>query len=118
MGFSGSSGGGGIVLPIHVPAGGALADSLANGAMTIGGGAGTTNLILAATNLVGIGQADTFLSRQGAGVLLTSRLMAQAADEAAGATAGAGAALPATVQGYRLITDSGGVARKVPYYAV
>lgn len=39
------------------------------------------------------------------------------ANEAAGATAGAGAALPATVQGYFIVRDSANNVRKIPYYA-
>lgn len=40
-----------------------------------------------------------------------------AGNEAAGATAGAGAAPPATVQGYFVVQDNAGVIRKIPYYA-
>lgn len=40
-----------------------------------------------------------------------------AANEFPGATAGAGGAVPATVQGYLLVYDSAGVGRKVPYFA-
>jgi hypothetical protein len=64
-------------------------------------------------NLVGF--AATGVRLAGAnGVALWNQL---AANEAAAATAGAGAAPPATVQGYLKIADSGGATRKVPYYA-
>lgn len=40
-----------------------------------------------------------------------------AGNEAATASAGAGGALPLTVEGYLIFTDSGGTPRKIPYYA-
>lgn len=117
MGFSGG-GGGGLSLPINVPGGQVLAKSNPAGSMDVGD-ANTGNLNLVCTNLVSIGQGgDTFLSRQGAGVLLIgATLRTQAAQQAAAATAGAGAAPPATVQGYITFQDSTGTIRKIPYYA-
>lgn len=44
-------------------------------------------------------------------------IQSNVANEAAAATAGAGAAPPATVQGYIVVQDSGGTGRKIPYYA-
>lgn len=48
---------------------------------------------------------------------VTGVIHSVAGNEAAGATAGGGAAPPATVQGYLVTQDSAGNARKVPYYA-
>ena len=66
-------------------------------------------------NLVGFGAAHIRLADQ----LNINNIIknSAAANEAAAATAGAGAAPPATVQGYLLFTDSAGTVRKIPYYA-
>jgi hypothetical protein len=117
VGVVNPGGSGAPTLPLHVAAGGTLADMAAGGDMRIGGGAGMGNLEIAATNIVRVNNGG-WIANGGAGILLTSRLANQASDEAAAATAGAGAALPATVQGYKIIRDSGGVDRKIPYYAV
>lgn len=117
----------GVTLPIPVPSGGSAIANAANTDTTllsnpagksIHTGNGGNDIVLDFGN-VAIGAGSNKFDGSAAGtVAITPRLKSVVANEAAAASAGAGAAPPATVQGYLIVKDSGGTDRKIPYYNV
>lgn len=63
------------------------------------------------------GAAQRFYYDSAGVIVYDHRMRTIAGNEAATSSAGAGGALPVTVQGYITFTDSGGATRKIPYFA-